>query len=89
MNFLHNEFQLVAGDVIEFTLDRRANVLVLDDANYRRYRRGERYRCVGGHATQSPVRIRIPHPGHWHGVVDLGGRAGRVRAGIRALKLAG
>jgi hypothetical protein len=89
MDFLHSEFHGGPGDVAVVTLDGQANVLLLDDQNFRAYRRGATYRYVGGLAKQSPVRLSPSHHGHWHVVVDLGGYAGTVRAGVRILRREG
>ena len=86
MNYLHHEFDIGPDDVVEITLDGQANVLLLDSANYERYRRGESYRYYGGLARQSPTRLVPPNRGHWHVVVDLGGYAGHVRAGVQVLQ---
>ncbi|HSH81991.1 MAG TPA: DUF1883 domain-containing protein [Herpetosiphonaceae bacterium] len=86
MNHLHQEFDLSANAVVEVTLDRQANVLLLDSLNYQAYRRGGSYRYTGGLAKVSPARLRPPHAGHWHIVIDLGGYAGQVRAGVRVLQ---
>ena len=85
MNYLHYELDLSAGDIVEVTLDKQANVRLLDEANYSLYRNGKRHRYHGGLVKASPVRIPAPHAGHWHVVVDLGGYAGTVRASARVL----
>lgn len=86
MNYLHYEFDLNQGDVVEVTLDKQANVRLLDDANFANYHRGGQHRYYGGLAEQSPVRIRAPRAGHWHLVIDLGGYGGTVRASARVLQ---
>lgn len=86
MNFLHYDIQLTSDDVVEVTLDRQANVRLLDDANFAQYKRGERHTYYGGLAKVSPVHLRPPQGGHWHVVIDLGGYAGTVRASVRAIK---
>lgn len=86
MEFLHREFDLQPGDVVEVTLDSRANVMLLDAANFSNYEKGVPYRYHGGHAEESPVRLSPPQPGKWHLVVNLGGYAGRVRAGLRVFR---
>ena len=80
MKYLHYAFEVGPGDVIEVSLDRAANVQLLDDANFDNYCNGRPYRYHGGHATQSPVYLTPPHQGRWHVVIDLGGGAGSVRA---------
>ncbi len=86
MEFLHQELHLGPSDAVEVTLDNPANVQLLDPPNYERYRRGEEYHYHGGYVTHSPYRIRAPHGGDWHLVIDLGGNAGRVRAWSRVLR---
>lgn len=86
MNYLHYEFDLATGDIVEVTLDKQANVRLLDVTNYLQYCNGARHRYHGGLVKESPVRIRAPHAGHWHLVIDLGGYGGAVRASARVLQ---
>lgn len=86
MNYLHYEFNLNANDVVEVTLDKQANVRLVDDANYGLYQRGAQHRYYGGLGKMSPVQIPAPRAGHWHLVIDLGGYAGTVRASARVLQ---
>lgn len=88
MNFLHTDFDGGPNDVVLVTLDHQANVMLLDETAFSSYRSGGRFTYHGGWATKSPVRLRPPSSGHWHVVVDLGGRSGQVRAGIRVVKTA-
>lgn len=88
MNFLHYEVDTDEGDVIEVTLDHQANVRVLDTSNFSSFRSGRRHTYVGGLAKRSRIRLTAPHAGCWHVVVDLGGHAGTVRAGVRVLRAA-
>jgi hypothetical protein len=85
MNFLHQEFDLDAGDIVEVMLDNPANVQLLDPENYDAYRNGRTFDYYGGYVKVSPFQIRAPRAGRWHLVVDLGGDVGRVRASARLL----
>lgn len=82
MNFLHSDSSLDRGEAALVTLDSQANVMLMDDINFSAYRSGRSYRYFGGLAERSPVRLVAPHSGHWNVVVDLGGYAGSVRAGV-------
>ena len=86
MNFLHYEIDAEDGDVVEVTLDRQANVRLLDGSNFSSFRSGRRHSYHGGLAKKSPVRLAPSRAGHWHVVVDLGGYAGTVRAAVRVLR---
>jgi hypothetical protein len=86
MNFLHTDFSIGPRDMVVVTLDAQANVMLMDDQSYAGYQRGLSFEYVGGWAPRTPVRLSPPCYGHWHVVVDLGGRAGQVRAGVRVLR---
>jgi Domain of unknown function (DUF1883) len=85
MNYLHYDLDLNPGEVVEVDLDKQANVRLLDDTNFSRYKKGERHDYFGGRAVKSPARIHAPHAGRWHLVVDLGGYSGQVRAAVRTV----
>lgn len=59
-----------------------ANVMLLDAANFSRYRAGQPFLYEGGHYARSPVQLNVPETGHWYLVLDLGGYKGRVRARV-------
>jgi hypothetical protein len=86
VNFLHSESYLDRGDVAVVTLDSQANVMLMDDINFSAYRSGNSFNYRGGLSKRSSVRLAAPHSGHWNVVVDLGGYAGNVRAGISFLR---
>lgn len=85
MQHVHYEFDAPDGAIIEVTVDRQANVLLLDPVNYQRDRRGERHQYRGGLATRSPFPLRVPSAGWWHVTVDLAGRAGTVHTSARII----
>lgn len=85
MKFLHYQVDAGPEDVIQVTLDRQANVRLLDSPNFSAYRSGRRHRYHGGHATASPVRLSPPCRGHWHVVIDLGGYGGTARTNVQLL----
>src|SRR5579884_45096 len=63
----------------------RANVTLLDARNFARYRAGQPFAYVGGNRRRSPVRLEVPHDGHWYVVLDLGGFGGRARGAVSVL----
>lgn len=89
MKYLHKELEVGPQEVVEVSLDGHANVMLMDAPNFDRYRKGETYRYYGGLAKRSPAQLHAPHLGRWNVVVDLGGFAGHVRAGIRVLESVG
>jgi hypothetical protein len=85
-DFLHQDFELQAGDLVEVTLDAPANVMLLDPANFSNYEDGLSYRYHGGYVVESPARLVTPRSGTWHVVVNLGGYPGSVQAVVRIFR---
>jgi hypothetical protein len=85
--FIHQDLgQRRAGEIVEVTLSgSAANVRLMDSSAFQSYRNGRNHRYYGGLAKQSPVRLQIPHSGHWHVTVDMTGLRGTVRASVRML----
>ena len=83
----YNLGHLERGATVVVSLDKQANVLLMDSSNYRTYAsgRGGHYRYTGGLAKRAPVRLVVPSTGHWFVVIDLGGYSGRVRSGVNVL----
>ncbi len=67
-------YQIPIGETIlvEVTLNYSANVYLMEDDDYNKYVDCDNFSYYGGRATQSPYRIKIPHTGSWHLVIDNG-----------------
>jgi hypothetical protein len=83
MKFLHFAIQSGPHRTVIVTLDKQANVKVMDDFNFESYKSGDGHKFYGGYATKSPFKVVLPSPGMWHVVIDLGGIPGSVRASVR------
>ena len=84
MDYGYSEFTVAAGSVIQVTLDRQANVLLLDPSDYNCFRAGRSFHYRGGWSTRSPYSLTVPHAGYWYVVVDPQGSA--VRYSVRVLQ---
>lgn len=74
------------GEIVEITLSgNAANVFLVDSSNFNSFKAGRKYKCYGGLAKRSPIRLQIPGPGHWYVVINLGGHPGSVRSSVRTL----
>lgn len=86
MDFIHYDLgQVEGGKIVEVTLTKAANVRLMDPSNFTNFKNGRRHRYYGGRVSKSPFRITVPHSGHWHVTIDLGGYAGSLRHGVRVL----
>src|SRR5205823_2242738 len=71
-NFIHAQEFLHQGDIVVVECSHRCNVRLMDDANFRAFKSGQRHQYFGGHYTMLPARISVPHDGHWNITIDLG-----------------
>ena len=85
MNYLHQQFDCAGGETVRVDLTQQANVCLLDDSNFNRYRGRQSFRYTGGLAKKTPVLLGVPGAGRWHVVIDLGGHSGRVSASVTLL----
>ncbi|MEH1910730.1 MAG: DUF1883 domain-containing protein [Nostoc sp.] len=87
MKFVHHDLgQCKSNEIIEITLSgNAANVRLMDSVNLQNYRNDRNHKYIGGLATKSPIRLQIPHSGHWHVAVDLIGLRGNVNSSARLL----
>lgn len=65
MKFIHTDLGVIpAGSTVVARLSgTEANVKLLDDANFARYKRGGQHTYYGGHFTQTPAHITVPATG--------------------------
>uniref|UniRef100_UPI00402526F0 DUF1883 domain-containing protein n=1 Tax=Escherichia coli TaxID=562 RepID=UPI00402526F0 len=71
MSYIHSREHADHGDVISVHCSHQINVLVLDDANYSKYRSGRQCTYYGGFYTRFPANIAVPHSGYWNVVLAL------------------
>jgi hypothetical protein len=82
-DFVHYPLGILStGDVVRVNLEERANVLLLDAANFRRYRNEQDHTYYGGEALKSPCFLKVPHSGEWHVALDLGGASGTIHSSV-------
>lgn len=74
------------GDRVVVSLEgSAANVLLLDQRNFARYRGGMNFSYVGGLRRRSPVRLSVPYDSHWYVTLDHGGRRGQTQGSVRVV----
>jgi hypothetical protein len=87
MKFIHNDLGYrKGGEIVEVSLSgNAANVRLMDNSNFYKYKNGMQHRYFGGLAKKSPVRLQIPNSGHWNITVDMAGLRGQTKASVRIL----
>ncbi|MCF7870056.1 MAG: DUF1883 domain-containing protein [Candidatus Omnitrophica bacterium] len=83
MNFLHKAFKLSSRNVVRVRLNKVANVFLLSDANFRKYKAGYSFEYYGGRAKRNIVNLSVPKTGRWHLVID--GFSGTLKYGYQII----
>ena len=86
LDYLHSEATLEPGDTVHVRLDSPANVMLMDDASFESYRRGEEFHYLGGWVSRAELTLWPPRKGRWHVVVDLGEAEGKVSATVNVIR---
>jgi hypothetical protein len=71
MSYLHSREWVNSGKIVSVQCSHQINVLVMDDNNYSKYKRGENATVYGGFYTHFPANIAVPHTAHWNIVLAL------------------
>jgi len=61
--------------VVEVSLNRPANVYLVNGQAYQNYLNGAEFSYKGGYTADSLYRIPIPSSNHWYVIVDSGDEA--------------
>lgn len=87
MSHLHSRKYVASGGVVSVQCSHQINVLVLDDANYSRYKNGSNAQYYGGFYTHFPANIAVPHSGNWNVVLAMPpGRTANINYSINIIE---
>jgi hypothetical protein len=83
MRYWFNDMGLIdEGKTVEVTLTDAANIRIMDENNFKLFKKGEPHDFVGGYVKFTPYRIKLPRQAHWYVVADKGGQEGEVNAAV-------
>jgi hypothetical protein len=83
MQYLYKDLGLLhSGAAVTIQLKAQANVRLMTNHDYTKFKTGAAYKYYGGLATKSPTVLRVPTQDRWVVVIDLGGRSGRISASV-------
>lgn len=86
MNFLHTREYLEEGDIVVVECSHQCNVLLTNDTNFSKYKRGEEYECYGGWYKRLPAYIAAPSTGYWNVTLDLAGGSANLRHSFNIIR---
>ncbi len=73
---------LNAGSFVELKMDMSANVRIMTQDAFEKYKLKDDHQYIGGYVKFTPYTVKIPGTAHWFIVVDRGGREGKVSATV-------
>ena len=62
--------RLEKGSTVVVTLNKAANVRLMNSTNFSNYKNNRRHSYVGGLVKKSPFRIVVPSTGSWYLTID-------------------
>jgi hypothetical protein len=71
-----------SGKIIEVSLSAAANVRIMTEENFIKFKNKHVHEFIGGYVKYTPYTAKITHTDNWYVVVDLGGREGDVQAAV-------
>ena len=71
----HFRKHLNGGGAFLVNSSHQTNVLVMDDHNLSRWKRGESFSYHGGFRKMFPTQVHVPHSGYWNLILELPGGA--------------
>jgi hypothetical protein len=80
MEYIHYQVKAMPYNSVTVTLDKRANVLLLNKINYRRYKAGKKCSASLKYKDTLTLKLKIPYKGEWHIVVEHGAYQGQINA---------
>lgn len=84
MSFLHDRKYLQKGTVVSVQCSHQINVLLMDDVNFNKYKKGGSCSTYGGFYKQFPANIPVPSTGNWNVVLALPpGHSAQIRHSIQ------
>lgn len=70
MKFIHQREQLDEGDLVIIESSQPCNIRLMNDANFRAFRKGGKHSYHGGAFIRFPAKIRVPSSGNWNITLD-------------------
>lgn len=86
MEYSYSKMHLKKGDIVEVSLEKQANVILLDHINYVKFKNQRNYDYYGGFAKKTPCRMKVPNTGTWYLVVNENGNSGIINFSINTIQ---
>lgn len=83
---LHQYLSLHHTDRVKVGLKGKAQVMLMDDANYTSYQNGQEYEYFGGLAARTPCVLAVPATGNWHLVIQQADPRKDVMAHVQIIR---
>ena len=85
MHHLHKILNLETSDVVQVEVSSPAHLYLMDEPSYGLYCADEEFEYYGETVRRSPYKIRPPHAGIWHLVIEQADPSTPLSAGVQIL----
>ena len=72
MKILQQAVKVKKGARVLVKFSRPANIYLMTEVNFKRYKEGQSFKRIGGEFTESPAEFTAPYDGTWHAIIEKG-----------------
>lgn len=73
MKILQQPVKLKRHARVKVTFNRPANIFLMTEVNFKKYKEGASHKRIGGWYDKAPVEFTAPYDGLWHAIIEKGG----------------
>ena len=82
MEFIHYQVRVFPHNKITVTVDKQANIKLLNNIMYERYRSGKNVKASLEFLDSGSTSFKVPYKGEWHIIVEHGNYQGEITARV-------
>jgi len=82
MEYIHYQIRAFPHNNIVVTLDKQANIKLLNSIMYERYKTGRNVKTSLEFIDSSGASFKVPYKGEWHIIVEHGNYQGEITARV-------
>jgi len=82
MEYIHYQIRVFPHNNIVVTVDKQANIKLLNTIMYERYKSGKHVKASLEFLDSSGTSFKVPYKGEWHVIVEHGNYHGKITARV-------
>lgn len=82
MEYIHYQIRVFPHNKVIVTLDKQANIKLLNNIMYERYKSGKNVKASLEFIDSGGVSFKVPYKGEWHVIIEHGIYHGEITARV-------